>query len=117
MLLVASSAIFGTPQPPEPMRLEPKVSFTLHEEERRSPDQTADDADSAEGLVAWRTLARKAASLQQLDCTEDLLGATQRMVDEAEAGNSLAMAALGVMCTHTRDHHPLFFFLPPLQQR
>ena len=53
----------------------------------------------AEGRGPWRVLARKAATLQQLDCTDDMLGATNRMVDEAEEGEPLAMAALGVMCT------------------
>ena len=81
-------------------RLDPEITFSL-DGECRGIDRAlrdADEADAAEGLVRWRGLARKAAALQQLDCTEDLVGATSRMVDEAERGDSLAMAALGVMC-------------------
>ena len=66
----------------------PEVSFQLDDDEAQ-----ADEDDR------WRDLARRAAGLQQLECHEDLLGATTRMVDEAENGDSLAMAALGAMCT------------------
>ena len=37
------------------------------------------------------------AQLQQLECTEDVLGAQVHMVDAAEQGDRLAMAALGSM--------------------
>lgn len=81
-----------------PPTLQPKISFSLDEGEQASADFAADQADMAEGFTAWRTLARKAAALEQLGCTDGLLDATARMVDEAERGDSLAMAALGVMC-------------------
>ena len=80
-LLGASTASTGP-------RLTPEISFQVDD------DDVAFDADDE-----WRSLARKAAGLQQLDCSEDLLGATTRMLDEAEEGDSLAMAALGSMCT------------------
>ena len=93
-VLSAAPASGSQPAP----QLVPEITFTL-DDPRRSPDQVADEEDAAEGLAGWRVLARKAAGLQQLDCTDDMLGATTRMVDEAERGDTLAMAALGVMCT------------------
>ena len=95
---LAATAQLGAQQ--QAPRLDPEITFSL-DGECRGIDRAlrdADEADAAEGLVRWRGLARKAAALQQLDCTEDLVGATSRMVDEAERGDSLAMAALGVMC-------------------
>jgi hypothetical protein len=92
-LALAAAALLQPQQPqqPPPRPLEPKVTFSLDADQ-----PLADEADAE-----WRALARKAAALQQLDCTDGLLGATRRMVDEAERGDSLAMAALGVMCEPT----------------
>jgi len=88
-LALAAAALLQPQQPQQspPRPLEPKVTFSLDADQ-----PLADEADAE-----WRALARKAAALQQLDCTDGLLGATRRMVDEAERGDSLAMAALGVM--------------------
>lgn len=66
----------------------PTISFRIEDDEERE----VDEADR------WRDLAKRAAGLQQLECTEDLLGATTQMVDAAEEGDSLAMAGLGAMC-------------------
>mmetsp|Transcript_68738 Transcript_68738/g.136185 ORF Transcript_68738/g.136185 Transcript_68738/m.136185 type:complete len:652 (-) Transcript_68738:406-2361(-) len=52
----------------------------------------------AEGDASdWRGLAKQAAELLELECTPELLSATSAMVDAAEGGDSLAMAALGTM--------------------
>ena len=86
----------ATPTPPSEATVEqvervlqPSITFVLDES-----DQPSEEAD-------WRRLARTVASLEQLECTEDVLGAQVGMVDAAEEGDSLAMAALGTMhfCT------------------
>ena len=99
VLLLLSSTLLAQEPPPQGFRaLEPKITFSLDDgSQHHDALADADSVDAADGLAAWRTLARKAASLHQLPCSDDLLGATTRMVDEAEKGDSLAMAALGVM--------------------
>ena len=88
-LSTAVGFLTGTSTPAATARFEPQISFQLDD----APARTADDE------APWRDLARRAASLRQLECTEDLLGSTMQMVDEAEGGDSLAMAALGAMYT------------------
>lgn len=68
-------------------RVEPQISFSLH----------TDAEEGASSEPRWRELARHAAALEQLECSEDLVGATSKMIDAAEGGDSLAMAALGTM--------------------
>ena len=94
-LLPTVAALAGLDQlrsaePPPPTRLpSPEITFRLDGEREASPDE--DRAD-------WKDMARRAASLQQLGCDEDLLGATRQMLSAAEDdGDSLAMAALGTM--------------------
>ena len=98
VLQLASSAalLSAAPQSFASTRLEPEITFSL-DDEPRGADHEADQADEADGLDGWRVMARKAAGLQTLECSEKLLGATGRMVEEAEGGDTLAMAALGVM--------------------
>ena len=69
--------------------LQPAITFTLAAEPAAA-EQTGGEDD-------WRRLARTVAQLQQLECTEDVLGAQVQMVDAAEQGDRLAMAALGSM--------------------
>ena len=88
-LAVAPALMAMMQQPQVAQQLMPEITFTLDAEPRRGPDRVADEADEAEGLTGWRVLARKAAALEQLECTDDLLGATTRMVDEAERGDTL----------------------------
>lgn len=64
--------------------IHPSISFAL------KPEETADAKD-------WRKLAAKIASLQHVDCTVDLVGAIEHMLEEAEKGDTLAMAALGTV--------------------
>ena len=103
-LATSSALLSAAPQPFASTRLEPEITFSL-DEEPRGPDHDADRVDEADGLDGWRVLARKAAGLQQLECTDNMLGATGRMVDEAERGDTLAMAALGVMCMRPTHQH------------
>merc|ERR1719483_618403 len=69
--------------------LQPAITFTLAAEPAAA-EQTGGEDD-------WRRLARTVAQLQQLECTEDALGAQVQMVDAAEQGDRLAVAALGSM--------------------
>ena len=86
--LVGAQKLAESSAPAPAQRLPPpEISFQLDYEEPQ-----VDEADK------WRDLAQRAASLHQLECHEDLLGATSSMVDAAEKGDSLAMAALGAMC-------------------
>jgi hypothetical protein len=87
-VIAPATALLGASPQTSGVRLEPPISFSLE-------DDVPVDLDD-EG---WRSLAKKVAGLQQLQCSEDLLGATTQMVDAAESGDSLAMAALGAMCT------------------
>mmetsp|Transcript_105823 Transcript_105823/g.194073 ORF Transcript_105823/g.194073 Transcript_105823/m.194073 type:complete len:729 (+) Transcript_105823:60-2246(+) len=64
--------------------IHPSISFALKTEE------TA-------GAEDWRHLASKIASLQHVDCAVDLMGALESMLEEAEKGDALAMAALGTV--------------------
>ena len=66
--------------------LQPAITFTLAAEPAAAEQAGAEDD--------WRRLARTVAQLQQLECTEDVLGAQVHMVDAAEQGDRLAMAAL-----------------------
>lgn len=88
-LLPAATALRGsvpTAQQPAAAPTEPHhITFSLEHE----------DADI--GHEDWQPLARRAAALEQLECTPGLLNATSFMVDAAESGDSLAMAALGTM--------------------
>merc|ERR1740124_1565241 len=94
--LPRARCLLGTAAPPTEASpesvervLQPAITFTLAAEPAAA-EQTGGEAD-------WRRLARTVAQLQQLECTEDVLGAQVRMVDAAEEGDRLAMAALGSM--------------------
>jgi TPR repeat protein len=81
--LLASRASAAEPPPATAgVAPQPQISFTL---------------DVPPPISSWNAVARKAASLQQVECAADLLEKTAQIVDEAEAGDSLAMAALGTM--------------------
>ena len=84
VLQLASSAalLSAAPQPFASTRLEPEITFSL-DDGPRGADHEADQADEADGLDGWRVMARKAAGLQTLECSEKLLGATGR--DRASA--------------------------------
>ena len=93
--LPRARGLLGTAAPPTEASpqsvervLQPAITFTLTAEP--AAQQTGGEDD-------WRRLARTVAQLQQLECTEDVLGAQVRMVDAAEEGDRLAMAALGSM--------------------
>ena len=92
-----SADVAATAAPATATKLPPPViSFQIDDEE----EPIVEEADR------WRDLAQRAAGLQQLECSEDLLGATTQMVDAAEEGDSLAMAGLGAMCTRMRRLRP-----------
>ncbi len=65
------------------------ITFTL--------DDAEDAADVQLSATNWQDAARRAAALEQLECTSGLLEATSAMVDAAGNGDPLAMAALGSM--------------------
>ena len=91
--LVGAQKLAESIAPAPQQRLQPpEISFQLEPEEPQRDDENG-----------WRELAQRAASLQQLRCHEDLLGATTRMVDAAEDGDTLAMAGLGAMCKCLRS--------------
>merc|ERR1719483_1658810 len=94
--LPRARCLLGTATPPTEASpesvervLQPAITFTLAAEPAAA-EQTGGEDD-------WRRLARTVAQLQQLECTEDVLGAQVQMVDAAEQGDRLAMAALGSM--------------------
>ena len=94
--LPRARCLLGTAAPPTEASpesvervLQPAITFTLAAEPATA-EQTGGEDD-------WRRLARTVAQLQQLECTEDVLGAQVQMVDAAEQGDRLAMAALGSM--------------------
>ena len=93
--LPRARCLLGTAAPPTEASpesvervLQPAITFTLAAEPAAAEETGEDD---------WRRLARTVAQLQQLECTEDVLGAQVHMVDAAEQGDRLAMAALGSM--------------------
>lgn len=94
--LPRARCLLGTAAPPTEASpesvervLQPAITFTLAAEPAAAEQAGAEDD--------WRRLARTVAQLQQLECTEDVLGAQVHMVDAAEQGDRLAMAALGSM--------------------
>ena len=87
LLGTAAPPTEATPESVERV-LQPAITFTLAAEPAAAEETGEDD---------WRRLARTVAQLQQLECTEDVLGAQVHMVDAAEQGDRLAMAALGSM--------------------
>ena len=71
--------------------LKPQCSFSL------------DHDDDAGSDGSWQPLARKAAGLEQLECSPTLLQSTESMVSAASEGDALAMAALGTMYLFGQD--------------
>eukprot|EP00966_Prymnesium_polylepis_P260402 6015080-Prymnesium_polylepis.1 len=76
--------------------LKPAISFAL------------DDASAAAGepepaQESWQAVAQKAAGLHQLECSPTLVDSAERLVDEAEAGDALAMAGLGTIYLFGQD--------------
>ena len=49
------------------------------------------------GWQSWRDTAQSLARLEPLNCTDDVIGTTATMVNEAAAGDRLAMGAIGAM--------------------
>ena len=49
------------------------------------------------GWQSWRDTAQSLARLEPLNCTDDVIGMTATMVNEAAAGDRLAMGAIGAM--------------------
>ena len=112
LVLLASrraACLLGTPAPqaeitPDAVNrvLKPAITFSL-----ATPPEAA--ATRPEGGEDWRRQARVVAGLQQLECTEDVVGAQFAMLDAAERDDPLAMAALGSMfilgqeCTRKRN--------------
>ena len=74
--------------------LRPTLSLGLDADYTLAPTERP----SARGLDGWMRVAQTVVRLQQVECDDDLLGATEGMVDAADEGDPLAMAALGVMC-------------------
>lgn len=74
--------------------LRPTLSLGLDADYTLAPTERP----SARGLDGWKRVAQTVVRLQQVECDDDLLGATEGMVDAADEGEPLAMAALGVMC-------------------
>lgn len=94
--LPRARCLLGTAAPPTEASpesvervLQPAITFKLAAEPAAAEETGGEDD--------WRRLARTVAQLQQLECTEDVLGAQVHMVDAAEQGDRLAMAALGSM--------------------
>ena len=64
--------------------IDARISFSLDDE---APSDGADEPS----ISNWQKVAQRAASLEQLECSPGLLGATTAMVDAAGDGDSLAM--------------------------
>ena len=101
LALPEAACLLGTAAPPTEATpemvervLKPSITFELAPKASAAADEAA---GAAESVADWRKLARSVAQLQQLDCDEDVLGAQVQMVDAAEEGDKLAMAALGTM--------------------
>ena len=104
LLATGCGAQWGAPQAtPEQIVgvLQPKLTFDL----RDADYEAAAAATAAEdGDEPWRRQAQLVASLEQMDCASDVLGATSHMLDAAEnSSDPLAMAALGTMYTFGQE--------------
>ena len=70
--------------------LQPAISFALDESGPAPADAPPEDG-------SWKEVARQAARLRQLECGPTLVDSAERLVDEAEGGDALAMAGLGTI--------------------